>query len=244
LTDSKTIDAEDQEVQSRHHSANATVTSILTNDINNHNDPDDEPRPHFEYKGGTFAYGLGALDKVPARDDTTDRLYVKVRRKYVKLHTVGGGSFNPASGDVFILKSKLDSMSGMDPQTPDNDPIRDVLNGVEGNAPWASDPRIQLSATVSLDYGHLYCHIFLLFQAGERCPKRAKRHISTLSCCWFSYDTKNNPVEVDLRLCHLNLRASIVTNLSSLEREKELAGARPNCRKIAYMITGKSRVAS
>jgi hypothetical protein len=63
LTDSKTIDAEDQEVQSRHHSANATVTSILTNDINNHNDPDDEPRPHFEYKGGTFAYGLGALDK-------------------------------------------------------------------------------------------------------------------------------------------------------------------------------------
>jgi hypothetical protein len=170
MIDKRTIEAENQEV------------------LNNPNHLNKNARLLFQYPDGTFAYGQGALENVPARDDRTDRLYVKVRTKHAKRLAIGGGSFNPVSDDVFILKSELDSMCGLDLQQDDPDPIRDVLGGVKNSEPWASDPRRQFSPAVSLIRDYLLCINFPFqaanFKRPKVCPKM-KRSLATVSCCFF-----------------------------------------------------------
>jgi hypothetical protein len=149
LTDDDMVTAEEQAIQARNaNNANAHGTASL------------QP---FEYKDGTFTYGKGALKDLEATNTTTDRIYVKIRRKHVKLMAVGGGTFNATNGDIYILKKTLEELSGLNPV--EDDPKRDILDGTAG---WSKDERKQLSQKVSSSYNCSSCPDII-------CPESKRR---------------------------------------------------------------------
>lgn len=105
--------------------------------IENHGSTDPLP---FRYKDGTFAISKGALDNLPTRNASTDRLYVRLRSKTASTLEVSGGRLTFTRGDVFILKEKLDRLSDL--KELELDPTRPQI---EQNT-WGSDPRSQKTA--------------------------------------------------------------------------------------------------
>jgi hypothetical protein len=96
----------------------------------------------FRSEDGTFAYTKGSYQAVPTHEPGVNRLYVKLRRQHVRTISVAGGLYTATKGDIFMLKTILDSLAGV---RSESDPTVGKLEAGE----WESDVRDQLTQHVS-----------------------------------------------------------------------------------------------